>query len=410
MAASSKAKSSDEKKTTSFEDIGRIIGKRWRNISDEELATYKEMAAKDTTRYRKEMKQFHKDELTLMCLGHNTNGIELPSQHIHRTNDSPNEPDNTNVNISAHSNRIVREVGHSTEAINASTKMVATSASDGDKKPSAVAAVAAVLLNENKQLMDRVQKQQLMMNTMNSSQYMQGQGSYMNTSSPVEPVQVQAPMAHQSVNDHQLLNMLLQQQQQQQRHQNSALSSSSAVANVQNQSLNPISGSVLLNQIMSQKAVIDQQQKQLKHEFDVSRLKNALLENMLLGDASSQAGNPKQDEELKPASALSAGPFSQRMSAADVLSTEILLRNARRGGGLQTANWDSSQAPPNAAMAAPQASNLQQLFLRHEQQLILAAQRQSPQQTCNQRSASNSSSQYENLLRLLQESNNMKSE
>ena len=59
---------------TSFEDIGRIIGQRWRAIDPEELAKYKEMAKKDSDRYRDEMKSFYNDELTLMCLGHNNEG------------------------------------------------------------------------------------------------------------------------------------------------------------------------------------------------------------------------------------------------------------------------------------------------------------------------------------------------
>lgn len=77
-----------------FEDIGRIIGKRWREINSEELARYKEMAEKDRARYKEEMELFYKDELTLMCLGisgdskmdvelnnNNDNSIPVSSHH-----------------------------------------------------------------------------------------------------------------------------------------------------------------------------------------------------------------------------------------------------------------------------------------------------------------------------------------
>ena len=64
----------EDAEPTSFEDIGRLIGQRWRAIGPEELAKYKDMAKKDSERYRDEMKSFYNDELTLMCLGHNNEG------------------------------------------------------------------------------------------------------------------------------------------------------------------------------------------------------------------------------------------------------------------------------------------------------------------------------------------------
>jgi len=69
-----KTEGGEEAEPTSFEDIGRIIGQRWRAIDPDELAKYKEMAKKDSERYRDEMKSFYNDELTLMCLGHNNEG------------------------------------------------------------------------------------------------------------------------------------------------------------------------------------------------------------------------------------------------------------------------------------------------------------------------------------------------
>ena len=61
---------SDETNKTSFEDIGRIIGQRWRVIETQELEKYKKLAKEDNERYRDQMKDFYKDELTLMCQGY----------------------------------------------------------------------------------------------------------------------------------------------------------------------------------------------------------------------------------------------------------------------------------------------------------------------------------------------------
>ncbi|KAL3798287.1 hypothetical protein HJC23_000201 [Cyclotella cryptica] len=57
-------------KKKSFEDIGRVIGQRWREILPDELAKYQELAKEDAERYRNEMKVFYEEELALMCSGH----------------------------------------------------------------------------------------------------------------------------------------------------------------------------------------------------------------------------------------------------------------------------------------------------------------------------------------------------
>mmetsp|Transcript_36646 Transcript_36646/g.76896 ORF Transcript_36646/g.76896 Transcript_36646/m.76896 type:complete len:445 (-) Transcript_36646:81-1415(-) len=53
---------------TSFEEIGRTIGKRWRAIKWEEHSKYKDLAIRDSARYEDEMKAFYEDELNSMCL------------------------------------------------------------------------------------------------------------------------------------------------------------------------------------------------------------------------------------------------------------------------------------------------------------------------------------------------------
>jgi hypothetical protein len=59
----------DEETKKSFEDIGRVIGQRWREIEPDELAKYQELAKEDAERYKVEMKVFYEEELAMMCSG-----------------------------------------------------------------------------------------------------------------------------------------------------------------------------------------------------------------------------------------------------------------------------------------------------------------------------------------------------
>lgn len=43
----------------SFEEMGKLIGQRWKNIDPDRLAKYSEMASEDTERYKKEMQSYN---------------------------------------------------------------------------------------------------------------------------------------------------------------------------------------------------------------------------------------------------------------------------------------------------------------------------------------------------------------
>jgi len=48
-----------EGKKVSFEEMGKIIGQRWKNIDPDRLAKYAELASKDTERYKTEMQEYN---------------------------------------------------------------------------------------------------------------------------------------------------------------------------------------------------------------------------------------------------------------------------------------------------------------------------------------------------------------
>lgn len=84
MQESSRSKQTegDISKNLSFEEIGRIIGERWRNIKVDETAEYKELAKRDYERYKFEIESYHKDEIKLMCQGLNPNGMDIDIKNL----------------------------------------------------------------------------------------------------------------------------------------------------------------------------------------------------------------------------------------------------------------------------------------------------------------------------------------
>lgn len=280
-----------------YAEIGRIIGQRWRSIEEDDLAKYKEMAKQDSERYRDEMKTFYQDELTLMCLGHNDGPVGQQQQG--QTNNIPN---------GHHVQGDVR-VGMSSQgmdAMDASPFM----GGDANKKMAELQQ-----FNESKQLMEMLQQQQMIATA--QEQRMQqavqqaaamgmGMGGMfpnlmqqasnpiamfgnpaaaplgmgmMNTMPGmmhpnVAPSQAAASSSNNIMTDEQLSQLLMFQQAQQQ------------ASNDDGQGPNK----ELINQILAQKAAIQQQQVKLNNETKTLRLKDALLDKMLAKEQGSRDG------------------------------------------------------------------------------------------------------------------------
>ncbi len=355
-----KKKRDGESSATSFEDIGRIIGKRWREISDEEHSRYKEMAAEDSNRYQKEMKIYYKDELTLMCLGHNTSGVNVECTH-YPANYSPQQVLDKE---SSRSNQLfARDSQTIVDASNVDVESVAPLNEDfEDRKPSAEASFSA-------------KKYEGSFDTSQNSMGIEkspGDGI-------IEP-------AHQSGLDPFQI----------QAYRNSNTPNSQWLMSVQLDPLPPTgdTNKVLNSQITAQRMLIAQLREELDRERRISRMKDELLHQYI--------NSPMSDDLCKPTAACigptASMPSRPNISTSHFLSSEFLENSDRR-------NTRNDVLPPAATNTILQGILLQQLqqqqqkmheqrhLSRHESTLkkLLILQRQ---QQC-QRSIQNEEQQLQ---------------
>jgi hypothetical protein len=61
-AVQARAEKEDDSKKLGFEGLGKVIGKHWRELSDEDRIKYEKLAEKDSVRYRKEMEIYNQEK------------------------------------------------------------------------------------------------------------------------------------------------------------------------------------------------------------------------------------------------------------------------------------------------------------------------------------------------------------
>ena len=337
-----KSEGGEEAEPTSFEDIGRIIGQRWRAIDPEELSKYKEMAKKDSDRYRDEMKSFYNDELTLMCLGHNNEGAAAAG--------AGGNPDQVNVNA-----------GQPHDA--ASAAAAAAAHPNGGRMGESQQ--MANLLQQQQQ-----QQQQAMMNDLALRQDLmvmlaqeraragpaainpyQGQLPPMNVASnSFDPMGTGgASLGSNSVmNEDQILQLLMLQQQQQQ------------VATASGQQAPP--NEAFLKIVLSQKNAIQERLEKLEHEAKTLHIKRAILDKIVSkelgpGAQSEQSYDPGLDAEN-----LSVEELFQllQQQAAQAPASVLGVSNSPSAVG-------TTQPPPGGNPMGAGGPSMQELLLRQQQ-------------------------------------------
>mmetsp|Transcript_26063 Transcript_26063/g.55009 ORF Transcript_26063/g.55009 Transcript_26063/m.55009 type:complete len:474 (-) Transcript_26063:309-1730(-) len=293
---------------TSFEDIGRIIGQRWKNIEGDELAKYKEMAKKDNERYRDQMKRFHKDELALMCRGYSTDN-PLHSQDEGDTKTKNLEDSNMSGMWKLGMNSSKRNTSSSntdSSYIVTAPALPAPAAADANQTQMSIASTLmtgnAVNENSQSQMTDIIQQQQqqLLNNNLANGESQTGidqsQMQLLATGmlNPFQNTNLQGmtagmslnPMASTSSveqnnsppaapNDDQIMQLLLQH-----------LQSSSSYPNGKK-----VPNETVVALIVNQKASLQQRQQKLTEELNSLQTKINLLDGMLAIEMSQSQEN-----------------------------------------------------------------------------------------------------------------------
>mmetsp|Transcript_10788 Transcript_10788/g.23064 ORF Transcript_10788/g.23064 Transcript_10788/m.23064 type:complete len:450 (+) Transcript_10788:162-1511(+) len=331
LDAANKNEQDGESIATSFEDIGRIIGKRWREISDEEHIRYKEMATEDSNRYQAEMKTYYKDELTLMCLGHNTTGVDVECKH-YQTNSSPRQAEDEESSRS--DNRFAKEAHKFSDAPDIKNKSMASPTKGFEnKKPSAD---APLFVKNNNNLFGTPQNPIGMENSPGNltveSVHQSG----------IDPFETQAYMnavtsASNSADSQQLMAV--------------KFNAHSHAGNTNN---------VLIGQIMAQMTLIAQLTEELERERRISRMKDELLHQYINSSLNNDDRKPTAASMRPTIDTRASMQSPPNISASDYLSSGSMENVA---GKKDRREYRNSASAPSLS-----ASSLQGTLLEQQQQ------------------------------------------
>jgi len=343
----------EEAEPTSFEDIGRIIGQRWRAIDPEELAKYKDMAKKDSDRYRDEMKNFYNDELTLMCLGHNNEGAAAGN---------PDQVNNVNAGLPRDAAAAAAAHQNGGRMMSESQQMANLLQQQQQQQQQAM--INDLALRQDLMVMlaqERARAAPAGMNPFQAQIPMNVGSTSFDPMGPVASLSSNNIMNNNIMNEDQILQLLMLQQQQ------------GATGNGQPGPPNE----AFLKIVLSQKNAIQERLEKLSHEAKTLHIKRAIMDKIV----SKELGPGAQSEESKSSS---SGLDAESLSVEDLF--QLLQQQAVQtaaASGLGSSNSPSlvggTPQPPGGTQMGPGGPSMQELLLRQQQ----AAANQPPPQMNN---------------------------
>jgi len=286
----------------SFEEIGRMIGQRWRAIQEDELVKYKELAKRDSERYREQMKTFYKDELTLMCkeqtaaaaaavASNNTGDSKMPASQFSNTPSS---------------------------SLSGSSPITAFAASSLNVDFSQ--ASQQTMMNSSGQRQDQLLNNMLALSSVNNNPTHNS-----NTTSNMYSNSIENNQATNNNNQHlsdmdtsmddQVLQLLIQHQQQ------------------QTPTMSQASSEAILKLALSRKVSMQQRQQKLSDELRVLQLKMSLLDTMLAKEAMSNMSSHRQyqAQQQQGSSGMSTNIDSRLLSVLTGTNNSVGDINSQQG-------------------------------------------------------------------------------
>ena len=285
----------------SFEEIGRMIGQRWRAIQDDELAKYKELAKRDSERYREQMKTFYKDELTLMCKEQTAAAAAVAS----------NNAGDSKMPASQFSNT-------PSSSLSGSSPITAFAASSLNVDFSQ--ASQQTMMNSSGQRQDQLLNNILALSSMNNNLTHNSNTSNMYSNSVENNQATNNNNQHLSdmdtSMDDQVLQLLIQHQQQ------------------QTPTMSQASSEAILKLALSRKVSMQQRQQKLSDELRVLQLKMSLLDTMLAKEAMSNMSSHRQyqaQQQQQGSSGMSTNIDSRLLSVLTGTNNSVGDINSQQG-------------------------------------------------------------------------------
>ena len=285
----------------SFEEIGRMIGQRWRAIKEDELVKYKELAKRDSERYRDAMKTFYKEELALMCkeqtaavaeASNNSGELKMPSSQFKFSSiPSSSLSGSSPITASNYAASSLMDLGQSSQQT--------TMNLSGHRQDQLLNNMLTLSSMNNNPMHNSFTTSNMYSNSFENNQ------ATNNNNQPLSDIETSM--------DDQVLQLLIQHQQQ------------------QTPTMPQASSEAILKLALSRKLSMQQRQKKLSDELGLLQLKMSLLDSMLAKEAMSNMSSYQQYQAQQH-----QGSSSGMTTSIDSRSSSVLGGIINSGGPINS--------------------------------------------------------------------------